>query len=193
MFVTPSASSRRSIAWSRPWLICLDLQREYVVPGRPLYDEAASAVTDACARVMRRARREGWRIVHTQLRRSVGLFAAEGRFGAPIAGLRPLISEPVYLRQGLSAFSNADFAQEMREARGEKVFLIGFSMSDTALATALACVDLGLDLVLVEDALGSGPNHRAAAEIARDILEPYVEFTSTRELLKGTSVVEYAQ
>ena len=40
--ITVSCASRHR----RPWLICLDLQREYVVPGRPPYDDGAAEVVD---------------------------------------------------------------------------------------------------------------------------------------------------
>ena len=187
---TPSRRSRRP----DPWLVCMDLQREYVVPGRPLYAAASGTVADACVRVLAQARQEGWRVVHTQLRRREGLFASESLFGAPIEGLRPLISEPVFLRGGLSAFSNADFAAEMREARGEEVFLIGFSLTDTCLATVFAAVDQGVSLTLVEDAVGAAPTSaaRTAPEIARAILSPYVRFVASHDLeANSVATLEY--
>ncbi|HZZ34976.1 MAG TPA: hypothetical protein VFE03_04565, partial [Caulobacteraceae bacterium] len=72
--------------------MCVDLQREYVVPGRPLYEAGAAPVADACRRMLEHARARRWRIVHTQQRQAQGLFARAGHFGAPIEGLRPLIS-----------------------------------------------------------------------------------------------------
>ena len=36
----------------RAWLICLDLQRDYVVPGRPRYSSANAEVAETCARSM---------------------------------------------------------------------------------------------------------------------------------------------
>ncbi|MBV9994675.1 MAG: isochorismatase family protein [Caulobacteraceae bacterium] len=168
---------------SGAWLICLDLQREYVIPGRPFYTPAGAEVAAACARVLAHARTMGWRVVHSQLRRAGGCFGP-GPFGAPIEGLRPLISEPVFLRRGLSAFSNPDFALELHRARGEDVFLIGFSLADTCLATTLAALDQGLDLALVEDAVGVGGGAAAEApEIARAVLRPLARLVSSRDLV----------
>jgi nicotinamidase-related amidase len=163
-----------------PWLICLDLQREYVVPGRPRYAAASADVATACARVLRHARAEGWRVVHSQLRRNGEASFGGGSFGAPIEGLRPLITEPLFLRHSLSAFRNPEFAAELRAARGEDVYLIGFSLADTCLATALAAIDHDLSVILVEDAVGAGP--AAAPEIARAILKPLAGITSSREI-----------
>jgi nicotinamidase-related amidase len=167
---------------SRPWLICLDLQRDYVVPGRPRYAAANTDVAAACARVLDLARDEGWRIVHSQLRYEATALWPGELFGAPIEGLRPLISEPVYFRRGLSAFASQGFAAELRAARDADVYLIGFSLTDTCLATVLAGVDQGLSLTLVEDAVGAS-EELAATDIARAILKPFVQLASSRRLM----------
>jgi nicotinamidase-related amidase len=96
--------------------------------------------------------------------------------------LRPLVTEPVYFRRGLSAFANSGFAAELRGARGADVYLIGFSLTDTCLATALGGVDEGLSFTLVEDAVGAS-EELAAAEVARTILKPFVQLASSRRLM----------
>lgn len=164
-----------------PWLLCLDLQREHVVPGQRRYAPANVEVAAVCRRVLEQARTRGWRIAHSQLRRPEAPASALEMFGAPIEGLRPLISEPVFFRWGLSAFANPAFAAELREARGAEIYLIGFSLVDTCLATALAGVDEGLSLTIVEDAVGAGPD-AAAAAAARALLAPFVRMTPSRVL-----------
>jgi nicotinamidase-related amidase len=175
----------RTPAWRRTprrWLICLDLQRDHVVPGRPLYAEENAEVASACRRVLDHAREEGWRIVHSQMRQEDAGQWPRKLFSAPIEGLRPLISEPVFFRRGsLSAFSDPGFAAELREARGDEVFLIGFSLADTCLATALGAVDEGLSLTLLDDAVGAGAS-AAAAAAARLLLEPFVRLASSRRI-----------
>ncbi len=166
----------------RSWLICLDLQRDHVVPGRPRYSAGNADVADTCARVLSLARDEGWRVVHSQFRADTVAPWPRELFAAPIEGLRPLVSEPVYFRRGLSAFANSDFAAELRAARGHDVYLIGFSLADTCLATALAGVDEGLSLILVEDAVGAS-EELAAADVARTILKPFVQLASSRRLM----------
>jgi nicotinamidase-related amidase len=90
------------------------------------------------------------------------------------------------MRTGLSAFSNPDFAATLRDAMGEDVYLIGFSLNHTCMATALAGVDLGISLTLVEDAIGAAPcagvGPRQAGDIAEAILAPFVAFTTSAEL-----------
>jgi len=165
-----------------PWLMCLDLQREYVVPGRPRYDAANAAVVAACAQVLRTARRRQWRVVHSQLRSDKAPLSAREMFGAPIEGLRPLITEPVFFRRGLSAFGNAAFAEHLKSARGAELFVIGFSLADTCLATALAAVDEGLSPTLIEDAVGAGAG-AGAGEAARAILRPLLRIVPSSRLL----------
>jgi nicotinamidase-related amidase len=173
-------------AGHRPWLICLDLQRHYVVTGHDDYRAEAQEVVRRCAKVLDLARASDWRVVHSQLRRACDVSRRRDYFGAPIEGLRPLISEAVYLRDGLSAFSNRDFAAKLAEAIGDEVFLIGFSLADTCLATVLAAVDHGLCLTLVEDAIGVGATGgRTPEQIARGLLTPFVRLASSGELQRS--------
>jgi len=166
----------------RRWLICLDLLREHVVPGRPRYAAANAGVAAACRRVLEIARAGRWRIVHSQHRDEGPPPAAHEMFGAPIEGLRPLVSEPVFFRQGLSAFGNPAFAAELRRARGGEVFLIGFSLADTCLATALAGVDEGLSLTLLEDAVGAG-SPQVSKEAAHAVLRPFLRISPSSRLM----------
>ncbi len=166
------------------WLICLDLQRDYVVPGRPFYAPASADVARACIGVLEHARANGWRIIHSQRRRGFETAFGGGLFGAPIEGLRPLISEPIFLRRCLSAFSEPEFAAELHGAQGGEVYLIGFSLADTCLATTLAAVDHGLSLILVEDALGGvSADGAPASQMARSILSPFARFVSSGEVV----------
>jgi nicotinamidase-related amidase len=164
---------------SAPWLICLDLQREYVVPGRPRYEAGNATVAQTCRDVLNVARAGRWRVVHSQVRDDSA--STHLMFGAPIEGLRPLVTEPVFFRRGLSAFANPAFASKMREARGAEVFLIGFSLADTCLATALAALDEGLSPTLVEDAVGAGAAHERS-EAARAVLTPLLKVVPSSRL-----------
>jgi len=164
------------------WLVCLDLQRDYVVPGRALYSPGHGGIVLACRQVLDVARAGGWRVVHSQRRNDDFGLTPRDMFGAPIEGLRPLVTEPVFFRRGLSAFANPAFAAEMRGARDAEVFLIGFSLAGSCLATALAAVDEGLELTLLEDAVGAGPVE-GVAEAASNLLRPFVQVRSSSALL----------
>jgi hypothetical protein len=135
-------------------LVCLDLQRSRE-------HEATSAVLDACRRGLAQARRRRWPVMHVHDRA-----LADPR---PIAGLEPRPSEAVFLRQGPSAFSNANFARAAL-ALGGPLALIGFSLEDTVLATAFACADRRLAVDVCLDAIAAGDHDPQA--VARVLLAP---------------------
>lgn len=178
---------------AQPRLVCLDLQREYVVPGRPLYAEGADGAAETCASMLRHARTHGWRVLHVQRRHAEGLFERGGYFGAPIEGLRPLVSEPVFARSGYSAFCNPDFAAEMRDALGEDVFLIGFSLDRTCLATAFGAADAGLSVTVITDATGPAGSANADAwarrQAAERLLAPVARLVASQEVLTETGEI----
>lgn len=128
-------------------LVCLDLQRGRVAAGTGC--EGAERAIKACRRVLDQARRRRWPVLHVH-RREATLEA-----GRPIAGLEPLPSEPVYLRNGPSAFSHRGFSQTA-SAYGGPLALIGFSLCDSVLATAFAAVDRDLSVEVVCDAVALG-------------------------------------
>ncbi|HWA64004.1 MAG TPA: isochorismatase family protein [Caulobacteraceae bacterium] len=181
--LTPASRFERP----RPRLVCVDLQREYVVPGRPLFAAGAGEIAETCVRVLAHARAADWRVVHVRRRLSDGLFDVSGHFGAPIEGLRPLIREPVFAHSTLSAFGNRDFDFEMREALGEEVFLMGFSLSGSLLATALGAIDAGLSPTVIADAAGAAPapgiDHETARDAAMTLLGSLVRMADSRQVL----------
>jgi len=194
MLLSSIERTRGSVGRAQPRLICLDLQREYVVPGRPLYADGAGRVAETCASVLRHARAAGWRVIHVQRRHADGLFERSGFFGAPIEGLRPLISEPVFARSGLSAFCNPDFAAEMRDAAGEDVFLIGFSLDRTCIATAFAAADAGLAVTILSDATGVAGDGEGDARLSRAaaerVLSNVARLASSDDVLDDLSAAE---
>ena len=195
MLVSQIPKARTYLGRPQPWLVCVDLQREFVVPGRPSYTAAAGRVARACIRMLEHARAQGWRVVHTQACPGPH-FRGEGLFCAPIEGLRPRISEPVFLRAGLSGFSNPDFGAVMRDAQGEEVHVIGFTLNHSCLATALGAVDIGLNVTLVEDAVGVAPGHErcgpAARDIAEAVLRPFARLASSDQVFEAAHALELA-
>ena len=83
-------------------------------------------------------------------------------FGAPIEGLRPLISEPVYFRSGLSAFGNPGFATELRGGFGRAEDFDaegGQTIGETGGEGVFRADDDELDLVLLPMLRFSSPGH----------------------------------
>lgn len=142
-------------------LVCLDLQRIRLLDGAAPEGERTAR---ACRAVLDQARARRWPVLHVHRRE------ASPERGRPIAGLEPLPSEPVFYRPGPSAFSHRVFRQSV-QALGGPLALIGFSLTDTVLATAFAAADRDLQIEVVRDAVAGGGREPLAnlAPLARVI------------------------
>lgn len=156
----------------RAALVCLDLQRNRQA------DEAHGPVVAQCRRVMAEARRRRWPVLHVHARS-----LADPR---PIAGLEPRATEPVFLRQGPSAFSNANFTRAAL-ALGGPLALIGFALEDTVLATAFAAADRDLAVDVILDAVFTGTHEPDAVE--RALLAPLRALAPRARLLASDDLL----
>lgn len=154
----------------RAALVCLDLQR-----GRQA-GPATAAELACCRRVLAEARARRWPILHVHDRTLSDV--------RPIAGLEPRPTEPVFLRQGPSAFSNPNF-RRAAHALGGPLALIGYSLGDTVLATAFAAADRGLPVEVVRDAVCPGAGAEALFASLR-ALGPRIRLIGADELLRQT-------
>jgi nicotinamidase-related amidase len=159
------------------WLVCLNLNREYVTPGRPLFAPAAAAAATRARACLSHARDLGWQVVHVQSRHSPLGFDA--RFARPIDGLEPLPTEALFITQRRSAFAHPELRARLVSDRPDAVFLVGFSLALEGLASLFDAVDLGLSLRIVEDAAASPAiGDRSAAEMDRAALALAASFSS---------------
>lgn len=152
-----------------PWLVCLNLNREYVTAGRPLYAPAAAAAAIHARACLSHARDLGWPVAHVQSRHS--RLSQNPSFARPIDGLEPLPSEALFLTQRRSAFAHAELRARLIAERPPSVFLVGFSLAFEGLASLFDASDLGASLRVVEDAVATPPiGDRSAAEMDRAAL-----------------------
>lgn len=172
----------------QPWLICLNLQREYVTPGRPLFAPHGAEVAEVARACLKRARASRWPIAHVQTRRV--RLANNKSFSRPIEGLEPLPSEPVFATAYLSALTHAGLREHLMEAPPHSVYLIGFSLAHDGMATLFHGFDLGLPMIAVEGAMGSPSiGDRSAADIDRAAFTVAASLSGlvTREEFLGVS------
>ncbi|MGJ3232965.1 MAG: cysteine hydrolase family protein [Oceanicaulis sp.] len=137
-----------------PVLVCLDLQMEFIAPGRPFADPDGEAVGALCADVIARARQAGWSVVHVQLHQGGPLMAGMG-MTQPIPGCEPRPGEVLLRRAGVSAYAHPDLDGILEGALGAKAYLMGFSAGTSLNATLFDAQDRGHDLLLIEDAVGA--------------------------------------
>jgi nicotinamidase-related amidase len=169
---------------SRPWLLCVDLQREFVAPNRPLFDPDGDAVIVACKSVLAAARRARWPVAHIHTRRPGALFGKSSPFTRPIVGLEPWISEPLYFRAGLSIFSSPEVLALAHGDVGVEFHLIGYSGEGSCLATVFAGHDLGIQLTLVTDAVGYAGERAARRQGLADITAPLCAAVGSKDLIR---------
>lgn len=149
-------------------LVCLDLQRARLLDA-PTPD--GERIVRACRDVLNQARLRRWPVLHVHRRET------SPERGRPIAGLEPLPSEPIFYRPGPSAFSHRVFRQSA-QALGGPLVLIGFSLTDTVLATAFAAADRDLQTEVVRDAVAGGGREPLAA------LAPLARVIDSTELFR---------
>ncbi len=156
-------------------LVCIDLLEPAAASEEP---RAYQRCVANSRRLLNHAREAGWEVVHC-LGRDLPARA--------IPGLEPLASEPVYQRDGLSAFSSRGFRRRMRAWPSPDLVIIGCSLASTCLATALAAFDRGIPASLVldaisvrsDDVIGSEPFARTAVRMAA----PFVKLSNTDDFV----------
>lgn len=133
-----------------PSLILLDCQRGQVEGPDGGIDPENQVVIKRSSSLLQHARSAGWNVCHCQ-------FAGDGPASArePLERLRPNAREPVFVRRGLSAFSDSYFHQVLERNAGRPCLLIGFSAPFSVLATVFDAHTRGRELTVVPEAVGS--------------------------------------
>jgi len=180
--ILTTAQNRSAIA--RPWLLCIDLQREFITPNRPLCAANADGVAETCRAVLAGARRANWPVAHIHTHRPGALFGRASAFTRPIHGLEPWTSEPLFFRSGLSIFSSAEVQALARNEPEAEFFVIGFSASGSCLASLFAGFDMGIHLALVEDAIGAAGDRAPNLSAMAEIIDPLCATLGSAELIR---------
>jgi nicotinamidase-related amidase len=156
----------------KPTLILLDCQLENV---ENFPDDIAGPVIEKIHRLLIIARHSGWRVIHSQFKPSRNYQFDAHSSGAPILKLKPLAREPVFIRTGMSAYSDPDFARLISPETVGPSLLVGFSAPFSILATIFDAAANGHPLSVVPEAVGCphlGPRSAATVgDVAFDLVE----------------------
>ncbi len=151
-----------------PILVCLDLQQEQQAATSPGDRERRRRCVDTCQRVMAQARRLQWKIAHVH--------SSPRRFGPladgfkPIPGLEPRPSEPIFYRQGPSAFSSGAFQEFLKRIAAPQLIIIGFSLDGSALFTAMSAQEAGVPVSIVQGAVDAPPMGLLGSDVVESVL-----------------------
>jgi nicotinamidase-related amidase len=174
----------------QPWLVCLNLNREYVTSGRPLQCPGAASAALHARACLSHARDLGWSVAHVQSRHS--RLSQSPNFARPIDGLEPLPSEPLFITPKRSALAHPELRARLTAERPLYVYMVGFSLALEGLATLFDAVDAGVALRIVDDAVASPAfGDRSGVEMDRAALAIAASLSavaSTSELLQTAPV-----
>lgn len=174
---------------SAPLLVCLDLQREQTCSAAASDPSSAARCVENCKRVLRHARAMGWQIAHVQ--RHDGRLTGLPEVLRPIEGLEPRAREPVFYREGPSAFASAGFRDYVARLGEPHLIVIGFSLDASVLFTVVSSFELGLPVTAVEGALAAPSMRRLSGEttetVLLGVLSTYAEVISPDELLESSA------
>ncbi len=152
-----------------PVLLCMDLQMEFIAPGRPFADPDGDLIAKQCGELIADARQAGWSVVHTQFHRGGPLMSDHG-LPQPIPGCEPRPGEVLLRRAGVSAFAHPDLDGIAEAAASGGVFVIGFSAPLSLTSTLFDAQDRGKNLLFVEGAIGGADLAEWSAEESRALL-----------------------
>jgi nicotinamidase-related amidase len=138
-------------AMSTPTLVLVDVQNEYVTPGRPFRLAGIGPSLDNVRRLLARAREAGWRVVHVQHLQPGAVFAPGTEHGAFIPGFEPAEGEAHVVKGKLSSYSEDAYRALIDAADGE-VLIAGYGSTMCCLATVVSGALFGHRYSFVHDA-----------------------------------------
>ena len=120
-----------------PILVCADLQVEYLTEGRSHFIADAGAISARCLELMVLWRSNLWPIMHLKRIAQAAWFNPASNLTDWIADLRPKPGELTFEHPLPSAYSSARFAEYMSNMKSIRCVLLGFSLDETILSTAI--------------------------------------------------------
>jgi nicotinamidase-related amidase len=137
-------------------LLCMNLQKEYLVAGRRHSMAGTDDVLTACAAIIEVWRGRRWPVVHLKRIARTAWFDPANSMSDWIDVFRPRPGELVFDHPLPSAYSSARFAAYMTEiASALRAVTIGFSLDGSILATVIDGFHRGHNLRVTADAVAS--------------------------------------
>lgn len=137
---------------SRPTLVLIDIQNEYIAPGRPFRLAGIGPSLDNCRALLSHARRSGARIIHVRHLGDGPVFRRDSPESQFIDGFQPDAGEAVIEKSQLSCYSNPDFGKLVGEGAPGPVHVAGYGSTMCCMATIVAAPLFGHRLTFVHDA-----------------------------------------
>lgn len=175
-------------------LVVIDIQREYVLPGRKFHiSSIGPSLTNAYA-MLRFARSENWPIVHVQHLQDGDLFNRASDTSDFVDGFVPERGETHAIKGNYSSYSSPAFMQFVNEHPDHELVVIGYGTTMCCLSTIVDGYHRGQRFALVEDACAAraagGHSEASMHQHATAILGPFARLTSTaQEIAAGLEIL----
>jgi hypothetical protein len=126
-----------SIEDDPPILVCADLQSEYLAEGRRHAISDAEAIMSHCHELITFWRDNLWPVLHLKRIAQAAWFNPASNLTNWIAELKPRPGELAFEHPLPSAYSSARFAEYTANIKNLRCVMLGFSLDETILATAV--------------------------------------------------------
>lgn len=133
-------------------LVVIDVQREYITPGRGFHIAGIDHSLKNAKRMLDHARAQGWPIMHVQHLQDGELFNRTSEFSHFVEGFHQLEGEDVAAKSKFSAFSSPAFAKFAQDHADDEFLVIGYGTTMCCLSTIIEGFHRGHQFTLVEDA-----------------------------------------
>jgi len=128
---------RLSINDDPPILVCADLQIEYLTEGRRHLIVDGDAAAARCLELLTLWRSNLWPVMHLKRIAQAAWFNPASKLTDWIAELKPRPGEMTFEHPLPSAYSSSRFVDYTANIRNIRCVLLGFSLDETILATAV--------------------------------------------------------
>jgi ureidoacrylate peracid hydrolase len=166
-------------------LVVIDIQREYITPGRKFQIQGIGPSLVNAYSMLRFARNQRWPIVHVQHLQDGDIFNKNSHTSDFIDSFVPTVNEAIAVKGNYSSFSSPEFVKFTAEHADYEFLVIGYGTTMCCLSTIVDGYHRGYRFALVEDACAaraSGKFTEASMhEHAVNILEPFARKTRTED------------
>lgn len=162
---------------SKPILVVIDIQKEYVTEGRPYFINGIEPSLDRARATLAAARAVGWEVVHVRHLQEGDIFGSASAYSGFVVGFEPIDGEADFVKGDYSCYSSAEFARMMKDNIGRSIYVIGYGSTKCCLATIIDGYHRGQKFYFVFDASNAKRSdrfdERSLHEHATDILRSY--------------------
>ncbi|HEY2755348.1 MAG TPA: isochorismatase family protein [Pseudolabrys sp.] len=163
-------------------LLCMNLQKEHLAPGRRHLMVGTDDVLTACAAIMEGWRARRWPVVHLKRIARAVWFNPASAMTDWIDEFGPHPAEIVFEHPLPSAYSSSRFAAYMAEiGRSTPIVMIGFSLDQSVLATVVDGFHRGHNIRVAADAVASSQPECCDVNVYREVLLGVVRDYATLE------------